>query len=62
MAVVFRHQFQKFGLRSSHGNHPGFVSFSFWGTNNIGNAKDFCQILQALNCRTKNPEPADAGK
>jgi hypothetical protein len=42
-------QSQMFGFRSNHGNHPESVSFSMWGTNKIGNAKDFPQILQALN-------------
>jgi hypothetical protein len=48
-ATLLAQQSQRFGFRSNHGNHPEFVSFSFGGTNNIGNAKDFRQFLQALN-------------
>ena len=44
-------QSQTLEFQSNHGNHPEFASFSFGGTKNIGNAKDFPQILQALNCQ-----------
>ena len=47
-------QSQTFGFRSNHGNHPEFVSLSL-GTNNIGNARDFPQVLQALDSTSSVP-------
>ncbi len=35
--------------------------FHFWGMNSIGNAKDFRQILQALNYRDDNPSSRKRG-
>ena len=59
--MLYRHQSQKFGLRSNHGNYPESVSFSFWGMCSIGNAKDFRQILQALNYRDDKPSSGKPG-
>ena len=64
--MLYPHQFQKFGLRSNHGNYPESVSFRSWEMNRIDNAKDIRRILQALNYRggnillPENPGPANA--
>ena len=41
-------QSQTLEFQSNHGNHPEFASFSFGGTKNIGNAKDFPPNLASL--------------
>jgi hypothetical protein len=49
--MLLAQQSQTFGLRSNRGNIWNLFRFHFGGTNNIGNAKDFPQVLQALNCQ-----------
>ena len=48
--MLLAQQSQRFGLQSNHRKSSGICFGFMWGMNNIRNAKDFRQNVQALNC------------